>query len=81
MSEEIALNHNSDTKNIDTENRTVLEKNDKNKTFFTKSIDNSAVQSEGLVLISIYQVFFEQNLLESNETGFSMNLTWGISEF
>lgn len=75
MSEEIALNHNSDTKNIDTENRTVLEKNDKNKTFFTKSIDNSAVQSEGLVLISIYQVFFEQNLLESNETGFSMNLT------
>lgn len=58
MSEEIALHELTDTTNICGENRTAMEKNDKNKIFFSKSIDNSAIQCEGLVLIKICQVIF-----------------------
>ncbi|VIO98572.1 Uncharacterized protein BM_BM3972 [Brugia malayi] len=46
MSEEIALHELTDTTNICGENRTAMEKNDKNKIFFSKSIDNSAIQCE-----------------------------------
>ncbi|KAL3985522.1 Met-10+ like-family protein [Acanthocheilonema viteae] len=47
INEETALNDITDTKNIDTEKRITLEKNDNNKSiFFSKSIDNSAMQCE-----------------------------------